>query len=152
MLLRRHPDKQKGSNIAKTSHQILFLTTTSVILPFQFWITSGNELDTCFDADGSQNLLEFVKLLPVEVVKTTSHLRPEYFSSLIQVYDSDLRFVKSIDVELDLWQDKWTGNFEHAQALNTLGKVLAYTDYDYSPNVHTLLEIMATFTCHKLRV
>ena len=102
------------------------------------------ELDTRFDADGSRNLIEFMQLLPVEVVKTTSHLRPENFSSLIQVYGNELPSVKSIDVELDLWQNKWNGDIEHAQELNTPEKVLAHTDYDYFPNIHTLLVIMAT--------
>ena len=52
--------------------------------------------------------------------------------------------MKSIDVKLDMWQDKWTGDLEHAQELITPEKVLAYSDYDYFPNIDTLLVIMAT--------
>ena len=85
-----------------------------------------------------------MQLLPVEVVKTTSHLRPENFSSLIQAYGNDLPSVKSIDVELDLWQNKWNCDIKHAQELNTPEKVLAHKDYDYFPIIHTLLVIMAT--------
>ena len=104
----------------------------------------SNELDTRFDANGSQNLIEVMQLLPFEATKTTSELRPENFSSLIQLYGSDLPSVKSIDVELDLWQNKWTGDPEHAQQLNTPEKVLAHTDYYYFQNIHTLLVIKAT--------
>ena len=79
----------------------------------------NSELDTRFDAGCSQNLLEFMQLLPFEVVKTTSLLRPEKFSSLLQLYGSDLPSVNSFDVELDLWQNKWTGDPEQAKELDT---------------------------------
>ena len=66
----------------------------------------SNELDTHFDADCSQNLVEFMKLLSSEVVKTTSKLRLEDFSNLVQLYSSDLPLPckKSFDLELDMWQ------------------------------------------------
>ena len=74
----------------------------------------SNELDTRFDAGCSQNLIEFMQL-PSQVIKTTSRLRPENFSSLSQLYGSDLPSVKSLNVELDLWQNKWNGDPEQAQ-------------------------------------
>ena len=58
----------------------------------------NNELDTRFDANCSQNLIELMKLLPFEVVKTTSQLRPENFSNLLQLYGGDLPCVKSFDL------------------------------------------------------
>ena len=85
-----------------------------------------------------------MQLLPFEVAKITSRLRPENFSSLLQLYGSDLPSVKSFDIELDMWQNKWTGDPEQAQELNTPEKVLAHTDSDYFPNIHTLIVIMAT--------
>ncbi len=47
----------------------------------------------------------------------------------------------SFDSELDLWQNKWTGN-ELAQELNSPANVLKHTDYDYFPD----------FASHELRV
>ena len=85
-----------------------------------------------------------MQLLPFEVVKTTSLLRPEKFSSLLQLYGSDLPSVNSFDVELDLWQNKWTGDPEQAKELDTPEKVLAHVDCDYFPNIHTLIVIVAT--------
>ena len=104
----------------------------------------NNELDTRFGTSCSQNLSEFMQLLPFEVVKTASPLKPENFRGLLQLYGNDLPSVKSFDVELDLWQNKWTGNPEQAQVLNAPEKVLAHTDYDYFPNIHTLIVIVAT--------
>ena len=104
----------------------------------------SSELDIRFDADCSQNLIEFMQLLPFEVVKSTSRLRLENFSSLLQLYGGDLPSVKSFDVELDLWQNKWNRDPEQAQELNTPEKVLYQTDYDYFLNIHTLIAIVAT--------
>ena len=39
-----------------------------------------------------------MQLLPFEVVKTTSRLRVEKFSNLLQLYGGDLPSVKSFDV------------------------------------------------------
>ena len=123
-------------------HIISYYYKSNLITPVLNHLS--NELDTHFDANGSQNIIKFMQLLQFEVVKTTLQLRPENFSSLIQIYGSDLPSVKSIDVELDLWQNKWTSDLEHAEELNNPEKVLAHTDYDYFPNIHTLLVIMAT--------
>ena len=103
----------------------------------------SSELDIRFDADCSQNLIELLQLLPF-ATKTTSRLRVEKFSNLLQLYGGDLPSVKSFYVELDLWRNKWTGNPEQAQGLNTSEKVLAQTDYDYFPNIHTLIVVLAT--------
>ena len=91
-----------------------------------------------------KNLVEFMKLLPFEVVKTTSQLKPENFGNLLQLYGSDLPCVKSFDVELDMWQSKWKSDCQLAQELNTPEKVLGHTDYDYFPNIHTLIVIVTT--------
>ena len=104
----------------------------------------STELDTRFDAACSQNLIEFMQLLPSEVAKTTTQIRPENFRSILQLYGTALPSVRSIDVELDLWQNKWTGDPEQAKELDTPDKVLACSDQDYYPNICTLFVIVAT--------
>ena len=60
-----------------------------------------NELDVCFSST-SQKLVEFMQLLPSQVVKTTTPLQLEDFTDLLQLYEDDLPSVKLFDVELDL--------------------------------------------------
>ena len=78
-----------------------------------------------------------MKLLQFEVVKTTSQLKPENFGNILKLY-GDLPCVKSLDVELEMWQNKWRSDCQLAQELSTPEKVLAHVDYDYFPNIHTL--------------
>ena len=85
-----------------------------------------------------------MKLLPSEFVKTTSQLKPESFSNILQLYGGDLPCVTSFDVELDLWQTKWMGDAQLAQELNTPEKVLCHADHDYFPNIRTLIVIVTT--------
>ena len=101
----------------------------------------SSELDPCFDANCSQNLTEFMRLLPFEVVRTTSQLKS---GSILQFYGGDLRSVRSFQAELDLWQNKWSGDPHLAQELNTPKKVLSHTDADYFSNIHTLIMILGT--------
>ena len=105
-----------------------------------------SELDNHFDAQSSDNLVEFMKLLPSEVVNATSQLVPADFSNILGVYGSDLPSASFFDTELDLWQNKWSSSpgRELVQDLNSLEKVLTHTDYDYFPNIHTLLVILLT--------
>ena len=103
-----------------------------------------SELAVRFNDDSAQYVVEFMRLLPAEVVNKSSQLQPEDFNNLLQLYKEDLPSVRSFDVELDLWQNKWTGEPQLASELDTPGKVLAHTDYDYYPNIHTLITIVAT--------
>ena len=104
----------------------------------------SSELDSRFDAGCSHSLIEFMQLLPSEVANTTSQLRPENFSAVLQLYGNVLSSVRSFDVELDLWQNKWRGDSEQATELDTPAKVLPSADHDYYPNIHTLIVILAT--------
>ena len=52
--------------------------------------------------------------------------------------------VKSFDVELDLWQTKWSSDSEQAKELDTPEKVLPSADPDYYPNIRTLIVILTT--------
>ena len=45
-------------------------------------------------------------------------------------------------MELDLWQNKWSG--DSAKELDTPAKVLPTADHDYYPNIRTLIVILAT--------
>ena len=68
-----------------------------------------SELDACFTDSSADHLVEFMQLLPSEVVKSAAPLQVGKFSSLLSCYGDDLPSVRSLDVELDLWQNKWTG-------------------------------------------
>ena len=118
----------------------------NITIPFVDHLS--NELDTRFDANCSQNLVEFMKLLPFEVVKATTQLKPETFSNILQLYGADLPCIKTFDLEPDLWKSKWMGDPQLAEQLNTPEKVRlrllskhSHFDYDHR---HT--------TCHKLLV
>ena len=101
----------------------------------------SSELENRFNNDCSKHLIEFTKLLPADVIKSTSQLSPSDFPSLLEVYGSDLPAARSFDVELDLWQNKWTNNRVLAQELSIPEKTLKHTDSDYFPNIHTLIII-----------
>ena len=71
---------------------------------------------------------------------------PADFSNILGVYGSDLPSASFFDTELDLWQNKWSSSpgRELVQDLNSPEKVLTHTNYDYFPNIHTLLVIFLT--------
>ena len=140
----QHFDKLAGSNTAKTSLLTTFQITTSAISLSQFWTTLISELNDRFNSGSSNDVVEFMHLLPSEIINTTSQLQSQDFTNLLQLYGDDLLFVKSFDVELDLWQNKWTSEPQLALTVNTPAKILAHTDYDYFPNIHTLVVIVAT--------
>ena len=84
---------------------------------------------------------------PLEVATIWScqdQLKSENFGSILQFYGEDLPSVRSLDAELDLWQNKWRGDAHLAQELNTPEKVLRHTDADYFPNIRTLIVILGT--------
>ena len=102
------------------------------------------ELDVRFDADSSQTVIECMQLLPSEIIKATLKLQASDFPNLSQLYKDDLPSFRSLDAEVDLWQNKWAGEPQLAVDLNTPERVLAYTDQDFYPNIHALLVLMAT--------
>ena len=79
-----------------------------------------------------------MQLLPSEITKTTSGLR------MLALYGNVLPSMRSFDVELDLWQNKWSGDSEQAKELDTHEKALPFADHDYYPNIRTLILILAT--------
>ena len=101
------------------------------------------ELNTRFDTASSQNVIEFMHLLPPSAI-TTPRSDRRNFENILQLYDNDLPCPLSFDSELDLWQHKWASEPQLASELNTPEKCLAHTDSDFFPNIHVLLRIMAT--------
>ena len=85
-----------------------------------------------------------MQLLPSEIAGMTSELRPQKFGAVLQIYGDVLPSVKSFDVELDLWQTKWSSDSEQAKELDTPEKVLPSADPDYYPNIRTLIVILTT--------
>lgn len=85
-----------------------------------------------------------MQLLPSEIIHATSQLQLSNFPNLLQFYKDDLPSFRSLDAELDLWQNKWTGEPQLAVDLNTPESILAHTDQDYYPNIHALLVLMST--------
>ena len=102
-----------------------------------------SELNSRFDTSCSQNLLEFMQLLPSEISKEASTLGPESFSSVLQQYGDFLPSPRSFDAELHLWQTKWSSS-DLAAELNTPAKVLPSTDNIFYANIHILLKILST--------
>ena len=71
-----------------------------------------------------------MQLLPSEIAKTTSQPRPVNISTVLQLSGNVLLSMRSFDVELYLWQKKWSGDFEQAKEFE---KVLPFADHDYYP-------------------
>ena len=97
-----------------------------------------------FNKDFSNTLEDFKHLLPSEISNCNSHLQPSELSNLMEFYQHDFPSINSFEAELHLWCNKWKATPELAVDVNTLQKLLPYTDYDYFPNIHTLLRIILT--------
>ena len=102
------------------------------------------ELNTRFDTASSQNVMEFMRLLPSAITCTAPKSSRQNFENILQFYENDLPCPLSFDSELDLWQHKWEAEPQLASELNTPERCLAHTDKDFFPNIHVLLRIMAT--------
>ena len=102
--LRQALRQQHGQNIPSSSVSEYY--KRNLTIPILDHLIS--ELDNRFDVQCSENLLEFMKLLPIEVVNATSLLVPDDFSNVLRVYGSDLPSTSSFDTELDIWQNKWS--------------------------------------------
>ena len=92
-----------------------------------------NELDSRFNSESSA---EFMKLLPSSVC--TSSITTRCIPRLLELYEDDHPSSRSLNVELDLWQNKWKREIVLAKTLNTAEKSLSHTDRDYFPNMVTL--------------
>lgn len=102
------------------------------------------ELDTRFAKEESENVVQFMHLLPSVIIKSASVLSKDMIKNILELYSGDLPSFVCINAELDLWQHKWKADTELASKLDTPEKCLRHTDADFFPNIHTLLQIMGT--------
>ena len=70
-------------------------------------------------ADSSQIVIECMQLLPSEIINATLKLQASDLTNLSQLYEHDLPSFRSLDAEVDLWQNKWAGESQLAVDLNT---------------------------------
>ena len=98
------------------------------------------ELDTRFDKASSQNITEFIHLLPSEI---TSQVTAQSFDTLLRFYEDDIPLQSAFDSEFTIWKHKWENQTQLASELNTPEKALPHTDKDFF-NIHVLLNIMAS--------
>jgi len=101
-----------------------------------------SELNSWFDAALSQNIMEFMRLLPSVISAARRDQRD--FENIIKFYEDDLPSLVFFESEIDLWQHKWTAEPQLASRLDTPEKALKYADTDFYPNICVLLRIMAT--------
>ena len=63
--------------------------------------------------------------------------------NILEFYYDDLPSPMSMDIELDMWFNAWSGN-TLGERLYFPGKVLHHIDSDYFPNIHTLMVLLVT--------
>ena len=85
-----------------------------------------------------------MKLLPSSLHETTSTIQASDFPRRLALYEDDVPAPRCLDVELELWKNKWSSSPEEAKSLNTPEKALVDADKDYYPNIRSLMMIMVT--------
>ena len=131
--------QQHRSNIAASGYQEYYCRNLTIPLLDHLIV----KLDTRFDESSTNHIVEFMQLLP-SAVQDVATLDKQQIKSILKFYCDDLPSLSCIDSELDLWQHKWKADSELASELSTPEKTLTHTDYDFFPNIHTLLCIMGT--------
>ena len=84
-----------------------------------------SELDTRFDESSSLYIMEFMQLLPSEVIKNAPS--QQQFLHIISLYEDDLPFSRAFGTELDLWVSKWKDSEP------SLARELDYLLHSFSP-------------------
>ena len=105
-----------------------------------------SELSIRFNESSCRFLLQFVKLLPSEIIKHPSRITQAEFDDLLKFYEDDLPSSRAFTAELDLWQNYWCSErcLAIAEKLNTPEKALKSMEKDLYPNVYVLLVLAAT--------
>ena len=86
------------------------------------------ELNTRFDEASSQNLTEFMCLLPSGIYATKRDQRD--FENITKFQEPDLPSLISFESEVDLWQRKWRAERQLASTLDTPEKASEHADTD----------------------
>ena len=105
-----------------------------------------SELNVRFNESSCQFLLQFVKLLPSEVIKHPNRISQTEFVGLLKFYEDDLPSSRAFTTELHLWQNYWCSEscMGIAEKLSTPEKALKNMEKDLYPNIHVLLLLTAT--------
>ena len=69
-----------------------------------------NQLDTRFDSYSTSIINESIKILPSQIFNKSEKLTKMEICNLLEYYYDDLASPMSMDIELDMWFNAWSGN------------------------------------------
>ena len=69
-----------------------------------------NQLDTRFDSYSTSIINESTKILPSEIFNKSEKMTKMEICNLLEYYYDDLASPMSMDIELDMWFNAWSGN------------------------------------------
>ena len=99
-----------------------------------------SQLQSRFSND-QQLVVRGLSLVPAIMMESDASWK-KHVVDLATVYEGDLPSVDNIDMEIVCWETKWK---DHVGELPSKPKeTLLYCDYNYFPNIHTLLRIICT--------
>ena len=134
--------QQHRQNLPSSNSSEYFKRTTTI--PMLDHLIS--ELSSRFNESSYQFLLQFIKLLPSEVIKHSTRITQAEFNDLLKFYEDDLPSSRGFTAELDLWQNYWCSDecISTAEKLDTPEKALKNMEKDLYPNIYVLLVLAAT--------
>jgi hypothetical protein len=110
----------------------------SITIPFLDHLLS--QLQSRFSSD-QQLVARGLSLVPAIMKESVSTWKKNVMD-LATFYESDLPSVDNIDMEIVCWETKWK---DHVGELPSKPKeTLAHCNFNYFPNIHTLLRIICT--------
>ena len=87
-----------------------------------------HEIESRFEESHSQNIVEFIQILPSTISNSRSVIDRESLQSTLRLYEDDLPSALPFDAELEMWQQHWTADRQLASQLNTPEKALPHAD------------------------
>ena len=78
-----------------------------------------HEIESRFEEGHSQNIVEFIQILPSTISTSRSVIDRESLQSTLRLYEDDLPSALSFYAELEMWQQHWTADHKLASQLNT---------------------------------
>ena len=110
----------------------------SITIPFLDHLVT--QLQSRFSND-QQLVARGLSLVPA-IMKDSGSSWKKHVMDLATVYEGDLPSADNMDMEIVCWETKWK---DHIGELPSKPKeTLVYCDYNYFPNIHTLLRIICT--------